>query len=401
MNRVLHLALHDSRRFLVAKENFFFMFLMPAMFMVFFSVVLRGGDLERVSVSLQVVDADGGFLAEAFVQQLGEENFNVQVLSPAEADTTDYIRRVIIPAGFTDDVLLRRQVDLVLSKKSDSNIEFDAAADVRLRQVQASFLGSLILWEQAAPDSTQRAAGVAPEVGDAQKERLAALIGEAPRVTIDERMAGRGRPVPRGAGQSIPGMLAMFMVMITMIGGSENLTVEKRRGTLARLATTPFSRGEILGGKVLHLTLVAVVQALVLLAAGQLIGMVRLFGIEFSWGANFWLIILFSVPYAFAIAGLTLFFGGLFRTTQQAESLGWLVGMVLAALGGCWWPLEIMPQAAQVVGAFLPTYWAMTALHGVVTFGRGFEAIVLPSVILILYGLLFFWLGSRTMKVTG
>ena len=47
--------------------------------------------------------------------------------------------------------------------------------------------------------------------------------------------------------------------------------------------------------------------------------------------------------------------------------------MVFSALGGCWWPLEIMPRTAQIIGWFFPTYWAMKALHGVVTFGRGFE----------------------------
>ena len=57
--------------------------------------------------------------------------------------------------------------------------------------------------------------------------------------------------------------------------------------------------------------------------------------------------------------------------------------------------------AAQIAGAFFPTYWAMQALHGVVTFGRGLDAIALPSLVLIAYGLLFGWLGSRTMKVSG
>ena len=137
MRRVLHLALHDSRLFLVAKESFFFMFIMPVMFMLFFSVVLGGGGPGRVEVSLQVVDNDGGFLSEAFIKQLEAEHFDVDELSPAAADTTAYIRRLIIPAGFTGEVLSRHQVDLAFTKKSDSNIQYDAAAEVRLRQVQA------------------------------------------------------------------------------------------------------------------------------------------------------------------------------------------------------------------------------------------------------------------------
>jgi len=98
---------------------------------------------------------------------------------------------------------------------------------------------------------------------------------------------------------------------------------------------------------------------------------------------------------------LALLFGGLFRTTQQAESLGWLAGMIFSALGGCWWPLEFMGPKAQVIGYFFPTYWAMKAFHGVVTFGHGLEAILLPTLIMAGFGVLFAWLGARTLRVTG
>ena len=389
MRRILHLALHDARLFLGARENFFFMFAMPVMFMLFFSVVFTGNSVEDVHISLQVVDEDGGWLGEAFLAQLEGEQFALTVLSRAEADTTDYIRRAVIPAAFTDSLLAGKQVEIGFTKKSGSNVEYDAAADVRLHQAQVSFLGALVAWEQGKQDGA----------GD-RKEELLALIAEPRKVTVVEEYAGRGRPVPSGAGQSIPGMMTMFVVMIVLIGGSESLTREKLGGTLARLAATPMSPGEILGGKVLQLTLVGVVQAMVLMAAGQLIGIVGLFGIDFAWGPNFWAVVLVTVPLAFASAALALFFGGIFRTTQQAESLAWLFGMVFAALGGCWWPLEVMPDFALVLARFFPTYWAMKALHGVVTFGRGFDAVLLPGLVLFGFGALFTWLGTRTLKVT-
>lgn len=397
MRRIWHLALHDTRLFLVARENLFFMFLMPVMFMLFFSVVFRGNGPTDVSISLQVVDRDEGFLSRAFVKQLESGRFEVAAVAPAEADSTAYIRRLIIPVAFTDSVLAHRPVNVTLTKKSNSNLEYDAAAEVRLRQVQARFLGALALWNREAADTGPDSAALSV----ADQEALLSLIAEQPRITVASEFAGSGRPVPSGAGQSIPGMLAMFMVMTVAIGGSESLTREKLGGTLARLATTTYSPAEILGGKLLHLVLVGMVQAMVLMAAGQAIGALGLFGIDFSWGPRYWVVLVGLVPYAFAVGGVTLLLGGLFRTTQQAESLGWLVGMVFAALGGCWWPLEIMPRGAQILGGFFPTFWAMKALHAVVTFGRGLEGIVLPMVVLAGFGVLFAWLGARTMKVPG
>jgi ABC-2 type transport system permease protein len=186
-----------------------------------------------------------------------------------------------------------------------------------------------------------------------------------------------------------------------LIGGTQSLTKEKLHGTLARLATTPMSRDEIILGKLLHLGLVGFIQAMVLMAAGQLIGVFGIFGIEFTWGPNWWAVALFVIPFSFAVASLTLLIGGLFRTTQQAESLGWLFGMVFSALGGCWWPLEVMPRTAQMIGWFTPTYWSMKALHGVVTFGRGLEVILGPLVIVTAFGMLFAWLGARTLRVSS
>ena len=86
MRRVLHLAFHDTRRFVVAWDSLFYMLVMPVMFMLFFSAVFRGdNDPRSVTVSLPVVDEGGGWLAEAFVGQLKGERFDVAVHTPAAA----------------------------------------------------------------------------------------------------------------------------------------------------------------------------------------------------------------------------------------------------------------------------------------------------------------------------
>ena len=54
--------------------------------------------------------------------------------------------------------------------------------------------------------------------------------------------------------------------------------------------------------------------------------------------------------------------------------------MGLAALGGCWWPIEITPSWMQALQLFLPTGWAMDALHKLISFGYG-PASVLPHIV--------------------
>ena len=399
MRLIWHLAMHDSRLFLMQKENFFFMLGMPVMFMLFFSTVLGGGGSgpRQIEVSLTVVNEDADFLSTAFLRQLAGESFDIEQVSAAQADTTEYLRVLRIPVDFTEKVLANEQVELSFDKVSGSNVEYDAAADVLLHRAQVAFLGTLIRWHQALPDSTVSLV----QLGEVEKGKLLAMVAEPALITVEDRFAGKGRPVPSGAGQSIPGMMAMFVVMTVLIGGSQSLTAEKYGGTLARLATTPYSKGQILAGKILHLTTVGFVQVVVLMAAGGVIGAVHLFGIEFSWGPNAVWVAFLMIPYAFCVACMTLFISGLFRTTQQAESLGWLVGMIVSALGGCWWPLEVMPQAARLLAHAFPTYWAMEGMHSLITFGLGPASIVGPVMVLAAVGLGFWWLGTRTMRVSS
>ena len=88
-------------------------------------------------------------------------------------------------------------------------------------------------------------------------------------------------------------------------------------------------------------------------------------------------------------------------TPQQAESLAWLFGLALSALGGAWWPLEIMPEPMRMVGQFFPTTWAMTGLHTVITYGQGVLATATPVLVLLLMTAVFWAVGSRTMRVTA
>jgi ABC-2 type transport system permease protein len=54
---------------------------------------------------------------------------------------------------------------------------------------------------------------------------------------------------------------------------------------------------------------------------------------------------------------------------------------VLAALGGCWWPIEITPEWAQHVQKLVPTGWTMDALHKLVSFRAGAASATAHAVI--------------------
>jgi ABC-type multidrug transport system permease subunit len=117
-----------------------------------------------------------------------------------------------------------------------------------------------------------------------------------------------------------------------------------------------------------------------------------------SWGSSWGGLILVLACYAAAVSGLAVLLGAVLRTPEQAGSIGWILSMALAALGGCWWPAEVMPDWMRTLSLALPTGWAMDAFHTLISFGRGIEAVWLPSLVLLGFAAVFFLVGARFLR---
>ena len=100
-----------------------------------------------------------------------------------------------------------------------------------------------------------------------------------------------------------------------------------------------------------------------------------------------------------AASGITLFYGAILSSPTQASAVSWLSGMVMAGLGGCWWPLEIVPSWLRTAGHIFPTAWMMDGMHQLISFGNGLTAVLPYAAILLAYGLVFGLLGARFLKI--
>jgi ABC-2 type transport system permease protein len=86
-------------------------------------------------------------------------------------------------------------------------------------------------------------------------------------------------------------------------------------------------------------------------------------------GPHLWAVLLLLTAYAALCASLALLFSTVARTESQCLAAGVITAVVLAALGGCWWPIEITPPWMQHTALFLPTGWAMDGLHKLLSYG--------------------------------
>lgn len=378
MRNALRLARLDVVRTVRDKTSFIWMLALPIALMWFFGQFMSD-DRMAAKIALTVDDRDGGWLAEALFEELRDDSVELVVYEPpTDPEAGPPTRMLVIPAGFTVGVLAGEQQTLRLEKHPDANEEFSMAAEVLITRTVVRTLGRLI--------------EVGIEPADGLPERMAVLRGRERLVGLDVEIAGDGRPVPNGVNQSVPGILTMMVLMMTVIYGGVFLTLEKRDGTLRRQFAAPNTRAGLFVGKWLGRLAMCALQIVLLLAAGSI-----LFGM--SYGSLAGLTVLMT-SYAMAVAGLATLLGAVLRTPEQASAVGWLSSMVLAAMGGCWWPSEIMPRGLWKAMHVLPTAWAMDGFHALISFGAGLPGVIIPSLVLLGFAVVFGVLGARFLRVT-
>ena len=242
--------------------------------------------------------------------------------------------------------------------------------------------------------SAQVGARVAENIGatvDTQAiyERANAILSQEPvqfdyQLTVVEEDNSSS-----GFNQSVPGMGTMF-VMFTILGGMAVLIREREQWTLQRLVVMPVSRAQIIGGKILAYFTLGLMQYAVVFGIGLIFGM--------DFGNNWLGIILIAIAFSLAATALTFAVATRLRSQGQASQLTTLLALALAALGGAWWPLEIVPDFMKVIGHFSPIAWAMDGFQDILFYDRGLTA-VLPEVgVLLLISLVLFGIGIVGFK---
>lgn len=349
MRDALYIAGKDVRYMLREKATLLWLFVMPIVFFYFIGTITSGfggGDAANGRRIALAMGADTGPLAAHLEHRLGEGGDVVAV----PADSVGAFRPVLwVPSGFSDS--LRAGATAELEYALDEEGFFSGERD-RFRIARAAY-GFLADWIVA-----ERAGG-----RDVPVDSLTALAVAPRSIRVERLSAGHRQDIPTGFQQAVPGNMVMFTLLIMTTSGAILLVVERRQGLLRRLAATPISRSNVLAGKWLGKLALGLIQILFAMVAGTLL-------FDFDWGPNLPAVGAVMLSYGALMASIGMLFGSAVRTEAQATAIGVISSNVLAALGGCWWPIEVTPAWMQGMQNFLPTGWAMDALHALVTFGH-------------------------------
>ena len=210
-------------------------------------------------------------------------------------------------------------------------------------------------------------------------ERVTVIEGSTPdQVDYDPRANA-------SAGQLIT------WVFIPLFGLSALFAYERQQGTLRRILTTPTTKATYLLGTIAGQVVMALVQMSLLIMFGS-------FVMKLSWGRDplALFVILTSAALAAGAVGTTM--GTFIKTEGQASGLSIMMGMVMALMGGCWYPLEMFPSVVQSIVKILPTTWAMQGLLTLVLRGGGVMDILPMAGVLLGFAVVFFSIGVMRFR---
>jgi ABC-type multidrug transport system permease subunit len=186
--------------------------------------------------------------------------------------------------------------------------------------------------------------------------------------------------------QNVPGFSVTFMLLGMLFAVALGLLDERDWGTFDRVRSLPVPVRSIVVGKLASRFAVGVLQMIVLFAVGFALFRVSL-------GPQPWALLLPIVGSVFAGTALGLVAAAIAPSRDAVVPLGSIVILTMAAVGGCWWPIEVEPDWMRNVALAFPTTWAMDAFNDLMLRNRTAGAVYESVGMLFAYGAAYLAVG--------
>ena len=346
----------------------FFLVLLPVVIIAIIGITFGDAASERLPVG--IVDEGAGPLGDELRAALEAS----PALDPRAYDDTGAlgkaVRRGVVSAG----VVLPAGYDQALRAGRAAEVTFvvdqtrPAPAPVR------SAVSAVVARQAAGVKAARFAADNAGVPFDTALARARALSVLPEQVRVEATtIGGREDALPTGFNYTAPASEVMNTNR-TRLAGAAGLIEARRLGVTRRMLATPTTTSTILFGEALSRFAVALLQGMIIFGVGWLV-----FGVD--WGDPPAALLL-VVTFALVGTGVGMLLGSVLRNAEQATSIGPPVGIALGMLGGCMWPLAIVPEPMRVVGHLFPQAWAMDAFIALIAKGEDIAGIALQLAVL-------------------
>lgn len=358
------------------------LFVMPLVLVVTITLIQDSSfkTINDTKIPVLVVDLDKGSVAQSIFDGLtGSNSFEIGK-NASEADAKDLVFKgkyqlaIIIPPGLSEALQkkVNRNVEGILAKfgLEEDSIPNSEIATTQMEVIlyfdpvtQMSFKNSVKngidkMISQIETQSIYKA--FQEQIGEEE-----AIFETNSFITFKEIVPTKDNEaiLPNSAQHNVPAW-ALFAIFFIIVPLSINMVKEKTQGTFVRLRTNPVSYATVLGGKTLVYLSVCLIQfSLMLLIGVYLFPGIGLPKLDVS--GKLPLLFIVAAFAGLAAVGLGLLLGTVAKTQEQSAPFGATFVVILAALGGVWVPVFVMPKFMQIISNLSPMNWGLNGFYDV------------------------------------
>ena len=166
-------------------------------------------------------------------------------------------------------------------------------------------------------------------------------------------------------------LFAMFFIVIPFASA---MIKEREDGSLSRLLTMPCSYTSIMFSKIVVYLVVCFLQFALIMPMGvYLFPLIGLTGPGLS-AEGCLVLSVMAVAAALAAIGYGIVVGTIAKTHQQAAIFASISVVILAAIGGIWVPVFIMPPFFREISVASPLNWGLNGFYDILVRNAGFMA---------------------------
>jgi ABC-2 type transport system permease protein len=376
------LAAAELKRVTRDRTFLFFLVVLPILVILLVGVTTAG----ITSIRVALVQAGSAPLADQLVQDLEATPALETQRLRTRTEGVDALRRGEVEAV----VLIPPTLDADLEAATTTRIPVLVTGDVQSSQAAVTAVSSVVARHGATVQAAQFATAHSNRSFEQNLTTTRALQRETPATPVRTDVVNRkSNYLPLGYNYSAPTMLVLFVFVNALAGGAAMIQT-RRYGIFSRALAAPVRpRDLVLGQTLCYLTL-ALGQALLIVLVGAVF-----FGV--SWGDPVAAAALIGL-WALLGTGAGMVSGTLFRTPEQATAIGPAVGIAFGMLGGCMWPLEIVPEPVRLIGHLSPHAWAVDAWVTLLSRGGGVADIAGYLAILAGYAVVLLSIASLRLR---
>jgi ABC-2 type transport system permease protein len=397
LKHIWFIALKDLKIFALDRASLFFSIVFPFLFIILFNSLMAGvsGEDQRMELHMVTQEAEGGLSHQIIGSMETKDEALLKPGDPIIIWDKDYnIARQAVKDGKLEG-FLSFPADFTQAVMTGSGAKLEIFADAgaqntrAILQSMAGAISSRISTDMAVISASSELLaknGATPSeiLAAVQKIQTEIFAGDAgtaaPYVAFTIEKVGNVE-AENPSNWVIPGYLVMFVFMAAATS-APTIVKERKNNTLERLLSTSVKKESILGGIFTGIAAKGLVQIIIFWVFGILVFHVDM-------GLSPLAVIVLSILMVIMSSAFALMLATLAGSIRSASSLAVITSLLLAPLGGCWWPSFLYPEWLQNISKITPHAWATSGFNKLMVFGASFGDAVPSMIALLVFTVIF------------